>query len=441
VKTPARSPHGSAMIMALLLIALVGSITAAGIAVLMARSGMVEQTAAAAKRRIALENSKALAQQFVLQDVIPSTSGATYAHTLADPTWGGITVLPWSGAPMLATQRVGRANHFNPGNGDGYVMNIPIAVSDGSNPGDATKWLVRTYHVMSRSPLLAGTLFASQTPDTAVSIGPFDVDGGAFFWRPTQSMTLTPNSYSIPDSASTVTFTNSSDTAHSLLASNLALPRQIANPRSGGEEFYDGQFDVMKNSSSAANSFWTKTPVTFHDVNPLLIDNDATDDGVTCDGAGAVTVTLENPRLGSIRISGNATTLTLQGQTIYSETNATSDRPTVLIVIDQTSVSPGLTAIRLNLNNSRRLVVAVKKVSGSVNVDFTTAPAAWRLILEAEQTPVTFSASGIAEMKGGIRSDRSVLLGSGGVRLILETDPLALDRYTSRNAWVESYEQ
>ena len=51
------------MILALLLIAVAGALTAGWIAVVTARSAMTEQMTAASQRRIALENSKALTRK------------------------------------------------------------------------------------------------------------------------------------------------------------------------------------------------------------------------------------------------------------------------------------------------------------------------------------------------------------------------------------------
>ena len=77
--------------------------------------------------------------------------------------------------------------------------------------------------------------------------------------------------------------------------------------------------------------------------------------------------------------------------------------------------------------------------TGNLPVNLPTASAAWRLLLEIENTPVALTAAGTAIIQGGIRSDRTVALSGGALSLILETDPKNLDRLATRTAWVESF--
>jgi len=231
---------------------------------------------------------------------------------------------------------------------------------------------------------------------------------------------------------SALSLTNSAGSA--LLMNNLALPRQVANPRNGGASFYDGQFDALDNSNAAANSSFTKVAVSA--VNGSAVDADNTD-GVTCDGSGHVTITLDKPALGNVLITGGVTTLTLTGQASAGNV-AADDLPSILVLLDLTSGS--LPAITLAQHNSRRLVLAVKKTfaAGTLAMQFTTSSATWRLLLELENTPVTLTTSGIVTLQGGIRSDRAVALSDGTITLTLESDPKLLERLATRNAWVES---
>lgn len=426
------------MILALLLIAVAGVLTAGWVVLITARSSMVEQTAAAVQRRIALENSKALAQEFMLERVLPSTSGAAFSYNLDDPAWGGISMQAWSSAPLLSLQKAAGVNHFNPGNGDGYTLVVPSTLQNGGdNPS-------RTYHIKSRSPLLAGTLLSSQTPTltpgVSISIGSLAVAGTAFIWAPNLSMTFTANSVAAPAGASSFSFTNSAGSA--LAMNNLALPRQIANPRNGGAVFYTGQFDAIHNTNSAANSSQAKTG------GGATVDGStaSSSNGVVCDGNGHVTITLNTPGLGNVYIPGGISTLTLEGQATIGDAAADA-LPALLIVVDQPAIDPAdpnsrdLTTITLNQHNSRRLDLAVKKASGSLAVHFSTTTPAWRLLLELENTPVAFTATGIATVQGGIRSDRAITLSGGSVRLTPETDSKNLERLATRTAWVESFAQ
>jgi hypothetical protein len=60
------------------------------------------------------------------------------------------------------------------------------------------------------------------------------------------------------------------------------------------------------------------------------------------------------------------------------------------------------------------------------------------MLLELENTPVTFATTGLLTLQGGIRSDRTIAHSTGSVRLVAETDPKLLERLATRTAWVES---
>ncbi|MGH8046395.1 MAG: hypothetical protein ACREKL_04045 [Chthoniobacterales bacterium] len=434
------STQGSAILMAVLLIAVAGVLTAGAIGVLMARRGMVEQMLVASQRRISLENSKALAQEFMLEHVMISASGSGVEYSLSPASLGGITMPSWNSAPLQSVQKAAGVNHFNPGNGDGYTLDLTATVRDSASS------FQRKYQVKSRSPLLAGTLLASQAPTitsgATISIGGLDVDGGAFIWRPGLSMTFTPDSYSVPDGSTAVTFANSAGTT--LAPNDLALPLQIANPRNGAALIYSGQLDAINNSNAAANSSVAKvTSGAYKLVDGSVVDNDATDDGITCDGSGVVTITLSTLELGNVYIPGEISTLILTGQTGANDSTADA-MPSILIVVDQASTSSrDLTQITLNDHNSRRVDLAVKKAAsvGNLPVQFSTSSANWRMLLELENTPVAVTAPGIATLRGGIRSDRSIILASGAIRLTLDSDPKYLDQLATRTAWIESYAQ
>lgn len=423
----ARRRAGSAMLIALLLLAVAGVITAAWLTLMTARSGLVGEMAAAVQRRIALENSRALAQEFLLERVIASSSGVAFSYDLPDPAWGGIRVPAWNAAPLLSVQKAAGVNAFNPGNGDGYTLDLAVTLVDGdANPS-------RRFSVKSRSPLLAGRVLVSQaptlTPGAAVAIGALTVGPAAFIWSPNLAMAFVPASFALPEGAATLAFGG-------VLMNDLAQPRQVANPRLGGAPIFDGQFDTIDNAAPAANSLVAKTAggTLVSGSSPLAVN------GVSCDGAGNVTITLNTAGLGNILIAGEVTALTLAGQAGVNNA-AADDLPALLIVLDQPlSSTRDLTTLTLSGHNRRRVVLAVKKAggAGTLPLQFTTAGADWRLLLELENTPVSLTASGSALLRGGIRSDRTIALGGGAVRIAAETDPKLLERLASRNAWVES---
>jgi hypothetical protein len=437
-----RTNQASAILMALLLIAMAGVLTAGALSVLMARSGMVEQMTTASQRRLALENSKALAQEFMLQRVMTSSAGSTFEYSLSPPSLGGITMSAWSSPPMQSTAKVDDVNHFDPGNGDGYKMDVTATVSDGESNFE------RKYIVKSRSPVLAGTLLTLQAPASgSISTSAVDVDGDAFVWQPVVAMTFTPDSYSVPDTAAATTVTFQNSAGSTLMAPNLALPRQITNPRSGLQApyIYSGEFDAIRNNNAAANSSYAKVIPGAPIVNGSTPDSDGSD-GIICNGTGTVTITLATLELGNVFIE-DVGTLVLEGQaTAYN--SAADIMSAILIVVDQTGAGTLLNTITLNNHNSRRVAVAVKSTPSTTTstlVQFVTGTANWRLLLELENTPIRVTSPGIATIRGGIRSDRAVNLDTssitGGLRLTLDSDPKYLERLATRTAWIESYTQ
>ncbi|MEO6847878.1 MAG: hypothetical protein ABI443_09925, partial [Chthoniobacterales bacterium] len=392
--------NGSALIIAMLLIAVSSVLITGWVAIITARSGMVNQMTTTTQRRIALENSKALAQEFVLERIIPSTSGAEFSYNLSDPAWGGIDVPGWASAPFLSITKADGYNHFNPGSGDGYTLDTLITLNDGTQTPPQY-----IYHVKSRSPLLSGILLSSQTPTLTtprtLAIGAINVSGSAFVWTPSTSMNFTPTSYATAERVTPVT-TFATSGGSTLLMSNFALPPTAANPRTGDPitSLYIGLFDAINNSNAAANSSVAKA------TTPILVDGSAiSSNGVVCDGNGNVTITLNTQELTNVHITGGAptpspspspappaappiTTLTIQGQAAVNDV-AADGLPSTLIVVDQVAAS-SLTRITLTQNNSRRFMLAVKRDSlgSDLRVEFTTSSATWRMLLEIENTNV-----------------------------------------------------
>lgn len=411
---------GSAMLFALLLLALAGVLTAAWLTLMTSRAGYVEQTAAAVQRRIARENSRSLAQEFLLERVLPSTAGVAFSYDLADSAWGGIRVPAWNAAPMRSTQLAAGVNAFNPGNGDGYTLDLAVTLMGGDTNS------ARRFSVKSRSPLLAGNLLTSQTPTYTtggISLGALAVNGSAYVWAPGVGMNFIASAYELPGGVTPVLLA-------SRAPSNFAAPRQVANPRASAA-FYGGQFDVVANADPAANSLAEKAVggAVVQATTPLSAP------GVTCDGAGNVVITLDTPDLANVTVTGDLVSLTLAGQPGINDATA-DDYPAILVVVQPGNAFASLT---VSGHNSRRVALAIKKAGGAtVGAQFTTANAAWRLLLELENTPVTLAGS--ATLTGGIRSDRSVTLGAGSVVVLApETDPKLLERLASRTAWVESF--
>lgn len=423
------------MVFVLLLMVVLGMLTAGWISLMSARSGMVQQMEAAIQRRVAFENSKALAQQFILERVMVSSSGASFTYEFPQAGWGGINVPAWNSPSLTSFDKAAGFNHFNPGNGDGYT-NAPLLVT--LFDGDANP--ERKYHVKSRSPALSGTLLTSQKPTLApaasIALNGMTIVGHSMVWTPNLSMPFRTSSYALAPGSGLYSFVNSS--GNPIAPLNFATPREIANPRTGSGPFYTGEFDVINNAHGAANSLAAKAM-----ADGMVVDGSvaSSTNGVVCDGSGAVTINLATQGLGNVYIPGKISSLTLEGQNPPNDV-AANDLPAMLIVVDQTASSTrDLMSLSLTKHNHRRVVLAIKKSTSasSLPIQFSTASPQWRLLLELENVPITFSSTGIITLQGGIRSDRSVTASSGSAVLKLETDPKYLERLASRSAWVESF--
>ena len=323
------------MILALLLIAVAGALTAGWIAVVTARSAMTEQMTAASQRRIALENSKALAQEFMLERVIPSISGIAFSYNLDDPAWGGISVPAGVVRRCNSIIKAAGVNHFNPGNGDGYTLDLPVTVRDGdANP-------LRKYQIKSRSPLLAGTLLSSQTPtitpSASIAIDSLAVSGAAFVWRPSTLHDLHGELLFHPgrrhcrvvhklrqqppgDEQSLAAPPDRQPTHRRCTFLHRPARRHRQHPSRGQLLDHQSHFGRWRHRER---------------LDALLIERRRLRRN------GNVTITLSDPALGDVYIPGEISTLTLTGQATINNA-AADDLPAILIVVAQPSGAAGI---------------------------------------------------------------------------------------------------
>ena len=163
MKTPVpffRNLQGTIMIFSLGVI-LGGTIVLAGWAQMMAtRATYTTTTEEGQKRRIAIANGRALARQYVLNQMPSGTIGSALQGTnysLADG-WGGFAINfaagVWSNTNFVA------GNPFNPISGPSFVVTNLGTISNGV---EALNW---TYLLRSRSPILSGYPIVVQNPAT-----------------------------------------------------------------------------------------------------------------------------------------------------------------------------------------------------------------------------------------------------------------------------------
>ncbi len=472
----ARAPYfrrqsGSAIIYALVVIA-VGAVVLAGwVQVMASRVQYTELMSLSLKRRIALENSRLLASQYFLQNVLPGSYSGTSSVVLADD-WAGFRITGMTtGAPLTSTAISAALNAFCPSGGGGYTMDITAELRDGSEEDD-NAWYFWLFQARSRCPIYGFDLFTSQRPtlspssqiilDSGLSVVGNTIDpayvGSSFLganvvlWRPNP-----PNDYDLTSSVSYQTPTVGFPTASPVnggLMSNFAFP-----PVTSGSG-YDGSLSVVDPGGSAPNSLVTKHALT--GTGALAIVGSGTDSYTTttvdpdtgvvtgtytylsANGAGTVTALVIEQLLNKIYIPGDTTTLILEGQSNAAGLLEANQRPPLLIVINETGASQ-LTSIQFLHQNNRRFYLAVKK--GTEATLTVSAPAgSWRFGGVFENTPLSFAVTGGAlSLTGGMRTDSSVAMGTGSsVNIVREnddSDPKLLDRYADRYVWLEAYRQ
>lgn len=294
-----------------LIVILVGAaITAGWVAVMSAEAQYAEAFAAGAKRRIALGNGTALARQYLLTNFLTKrmTSVASVTADVGDD-WGSITIpgvnIPSPAPPLVPLDTVTTAegwNHFNPANGDGYAVTVPVAISGSGSTG------TRHFLARSRSSALAGSLLISNKPylsplATSSVIGSLAVDGQALLRQPNL-----PNLYSLVTSSFNVPSLPLS-LISLLTGGGASVPPTnfpfvpLTSGDVGGLASFDGRVDAIANGSGT-NSLAVKAAgaVTINGFSGTSAN------GVVSNGSGTVTINLTHPELDNVVINGRRRT-------------------------------------------------------------------------------------------------------------------------------------
>ncbi len=437
----ARLHHKGSVLVYALLITLVGSmLLAAWISLLGSRVKYVEEAMKPAiKRRVILENSRALATEYLLENVLPySYQAAPVIDFSSLNGWGEFslgssaqTLTPLNSTTVQhgvsGGTSFGQVNHFSPGLGTGFQSAISAQLSDGEAMSD---W---TFYAKSRSPVFAGDLLTIQRSGVTspVSSSVFlggTVDGAANFvaWQ-AGSYGLTARTFQAAAVAGVTT-----------IGGEVQLDFPFVPVTSGGG-YYDGSLNVVSPSGSI-NSLASRVSA----LSPILVDPQMsqTMGGATTNGTGAVIIDLGQVASNYL-ISGNMTSLTLIG---VSNAVTGESFPMARVVYVQTVASGGAAMpIILSGDNLRRIYLGIKKLDGRATISLSPAAAAsWRLAGVFEACPVTMSFGGHSlKVTGGFRSNRELRVSTGD-SVTIQRDIAAwgnLESFADRNAWLEAYRQ
>lgn len=448
VKTSHIEQRAAALLYVLVIVAITGAVLTASLYAIATRAKFHEEALASSKRRITLENSRALATQFLRENVLASNLTSNQDITASAGMGGFIMTGP--STPPLAVAPDASAlqgyNHFSPGELGGYAVRYVTELRDGAG-GTST----RHFFARSRSPIFSGNSMNAQLPVTpGITIGPASVSARTILWQP-----FSPNSYQLGTSTYLVPLSSSSPSLLTNLGGSYSLPSNfplvpqtsgITGPVVSGHisgTGYDGAISVIHPTSlSAPNSLYAKVPGSWQ-INPLTEKNE---NGIVSDGNGFVSIDLLAPTIQAIYIGEGMQTLRLIGQTTPAQASEAQNRFALLIVVEDSapeSSSRRLSTIQLQGDNVRRVYLAVKKFYASnvtIRGEPTGSTTTWRLAGVFENTPVTWDLGNKTfTLTGGFRTNSSFQVANGTMSIVRDSAPENLELRADRSAWLETF--
>lgn len=422
--------HGGVLIVVLVLILIGAMLTMGWMAVMGSEVQYVEQQSAAIKRRIATENVTGMARQYILSSVL-TRDGAPEASADVGDGWGSIQFAAATGAPLTTFQKAAGYNHFNPGGGEGYTSDYTVSFTvDGE---ETSRLLQAKSHpaLLDGSPVILGS-------GADLVAGSVSSAGETVIRNPLGTFSLASNSFTLT-SLPTGDLIGLGGTE--IVPTNFPFV-PLTGSENGGVASYDGFLNVVANSSGVNSLAVVAFDSAPNGVQTVYGSSVLDADGVSCDGVGNVEIDLLEPALGNVLILGGVTHLTLVGQTSAADEISASNAAAILILVSQTDPPTDLVQVDLQNANLRKVVFAIKSVSGQENViNFQdSGVGAWRTAFILENSPVKFLLSGGSQsIVGGILTDRHVVVEGGSLIMNLESDPKLLDRLMAREGWVEAY--
>lgn len=429
---------GSVLVYSLLICVVGAVLLAAWISLLGSRANYVEDAVKPAiNRRIVLENSRALATEYLLENVLPYSFQTQPAINFeALDGWGSFSLtaseqvlVPLNSMTVQhgtsGGTAFGQVNHFSPGLGIGFQSVISGTLSDGR---DQLPW---AFYAKSRSPIFAGDLLTVQRSGVISPVTGNVFLGGGILGA-ANFVAWQAGAYAL----SARTFQAASVAGLAAIdGCDMQLNFPFIPVTSGGG-YYDGPLNVVSPGGNV-NSLASRLA----SLAPIVVDPQASqiNDGSTTDGTGAVTIDLGHIS-GNYVITGNMTSLTLVG---VSNAVTGESYPMARIVYVQNVGSAGaVMPIALSGSNTRRVYLGIKKMDGSATVALASN-ASWRLAGVFEACPLSFNLGGHSlTVTGGFRTNREVRVVSGSVTV--QRDVAAwgnLESFADRNAWLEVYRQ
>jgi len=417
MKRNTQSDAAAVLVFAVLLLA-AGVFVLTGIAQLAATQALIGQSEwQALDRRIRLENSRALARQFMLARMFNGVVADTI--TFVDTSLGGFTLSPVSGTNLggdywttLSTTNTNVNLKINPftlmERGGFYRVVVPGKLySESGATNNGVDW---NFQVRTRSPITAGYPVVQQLPasnNVASLVGVV----------PHIDMTKNEQFIGFHDMArmrvSSVTNTNVDATGYEGF---LGVPIGVA----AAGLFTNVVFRPANPDVSAMQAFIDLSTSDPQDLNQVLRYELVAD-------------TADYATNGTNYSSVPVTSLFVRGTEIFGL------KPLqVVIPVGRTNLQTIFLEGRNPLVTGRAVYVNYQRNAGSgatLNIVATNATGRWRLGLSASHSDVSCATSGI-DIVGGIRTDGTI---SGNPSLEQERDPGGLDYIADRMMWLEDY--
>ncbi len=448
---------GTIMVFALVII-LAGTLVLAAWAQMMATAAAYpDATAQGVQNRIALENGRALARQYLLTS-LPSGSNSTWVASISNGAWGGCSISNSSWGLWIKTNQM-EGNPFSPLSGKSFFSDVFSSISN-STQSKGWKFLIK-----SRSPLLLGyPVVLHNKPTTPVSSLNWVTNNSVIYW--TNVMSNRPNIsaaasipftsgtnasltngyvgyFAAPPSIYSETYSLGTDVANDPLVSrkNILYKNQNTNGASltattnspngsGGTNYTNwytgGTAEVYIDTYQANAILRYKVPETI----PETYTN------ITSVPAGSGTNTTY----------GLYTNMLLTHLTLRHDRDVTtpSYTPNVMHVIVPPS-NTNLAVVELTgITNNRRIFLNVQSTNALVlKTTVQDKRFDWKFALSSSAPiNIEFPTGGYSmNITGGIRTDKQMTINSGNLNITADTDPsFDADIIFDRILWIEDGE-
>jgi hypothetical protein len=405
------------LVFAVLLLA-AGVFVLTGIAQLAATQALIGQSEwQALDRRIRLENSRAMARQFMLARMFNGVVADTI--TFVDTSLGGFTLSPVSSTntgsdywTTLSTTNTNVNLKINPftlmERGGFYRVVVPGKLySDTTVTNNGVDW---NFQVRTRSPITAGYPVVQQLPAS---------NNVALLVGATPHIDMTKNEQFIG--------------FHDMARMRVSSVTNTAADATGYEGFLDVPIGV-----AAAGLF---TNVVFRPANAQVTEMQAFVDLSTSDPQDLNQVLRYELAADTANYATNGTNYTGVPVTsiLMRGTEIFGLKPLqVVIPEERTNLQTIFLEGRNPVDSGRPVYINYQRSADSgatLSIVATNATGRWRLGLSASHSDVSCATTGI-DIVGGIRTDGTI---SGNPSLEQEQDPGGLDYIADRMMWLEDY--